>query len=548
MSKTRLAAPPGPTAAEADSAALRRLALLEARVAELLKRQERNELFFEHAVMGILLCDADGRLLDANPRALALLGREAGEVRGHDLREVLLPEDPHAAPMGAGLSAVSRGLPFSMERLLRRADGSHLPVQVDVSPFDPERRLFQVMVQDISARKAAEEARNQALALAEAASRAKSAFLANMSHEIRTPLNGVMGMLQLLADTDPTAEQADYLATAMDSAGALLRILSDILDISRLDSGSMVLAEEDFDLAEVLDPVAASFAHEAALKGLRFSRTVAPDTPSRLRGDAGRLRQILYNLTANAIKYTPSGQVRLEAAGLPEAGDADGLVLEFVVSDTGIGIPADKQEQAFEIFSQADPSLTRAYGGTGLGLAIVKGLARLMGGRIRLSSQEGAGTEVRVRLRFARPRQARRACPDNPLPCLTGMRVLVVEDEAINRLTIRAMLRKFGCDPVLAVNGRQALDLLAEADFDCVLMDVRMPVMDGLTAARAIRDGAAGPRAAAIPIIALTAHAMDEDRQAAFSAGVDAYLVKPVDMQALVRAMGGLACVCGRTA
>ncbi|EHJ45982.1 PAS/PAC sensor hybrid histidine kinase (plasmid) [Solidesulfovibrio carbinoliphilus subsp. oakridgensis] len=537
MSETRTDSGPGPLAA-----ARTRVAALEARVADLLARQERCELFFQHSVMGILIGDAAGRILDANPRALALLGYAAGELCGKNIRDIVHPDDQQAVSVDAGPQAARLGRSFSIERRWRRKNGSWLPVQVDFSQLDAASGLFQVMIQDITARKAAEEATIAALALAETASQAKSAFLANMSHEIRTPLNGVMGMLQLLAGTPTTPEQADYLATAMDSASGLLRILSDVLDISHLDSGRMVLADERFALTDVLEPVAASFAHEAALKSLAFSRRVAPDTPDELRGDPGRVRQILYNLTANAIKYTPSGEVRLEVAPVPGEADAAGATLEFLVADTGIGIAPAMQEQVFEIFSQADPSVTRSYGGTGVGLAIVKGLTDLMGGRVTLCSQEGFGTEVRVRLRFARPGDATRACAAGTPPCLSGRRVLVVEDETINRLTIRAMLRKFDCEPAMAENGRQALALLAEKDFDCVLMDVQMPVMDGLTATRAIRQGEAGVRNPGVPIIALTAHAMDEDRHAAEAAGVTGYLVKPVDMDALVRAMGKAFC------
>ena len=532
----------GPDAPGSLAAARTRVAALEARVAELLARQERCELFFKHSVMGILIGDAAGQILDANPRVLALLGYTAGELCGKNIRDIVHPDDQQAVSVDAGPQAARLGRSFSIERRWRRKNGSWLPVQVDFSQLDAVSGLFQVMVQDITARKAAEEAAASALALAETASQAKSAFLANMSHEIRTPLNGVMGMLQLLAGTPTTPEQDDYLTTAMDSASGLLRILSDVLDISHLDSGRMVLADERFKLTDVLEPVAASFAHEAALKCLTFSRRVAPDTPAELRGDPGRVRQILYNLTANAIKYTPSGEVRLEVAPVPGESGADGVTLEFLVADTGIGIAPAMQEQVFEIFSQADPSVTRSYGGTGVGLAIVKGLTDLMGGRVTLCSPEGCGTEIRVRLRFARPGGAARTCAAGASPCLSGRRVLVVEDETINRLTIRAMLRKFDCEPVMAENGKQALALLAGEDFDCVLMDVQMPVMDGLTATRAIRQGEAGVRNPGVPIIALTAHAMDEDREAAEAAGVSGYLVKPVDMDALARAMGEALC------
>jgi len=533
----RMAVDRNVSASPPQDALKRRVATLEALVSSLRQRHQRSELFFERSVMGILLGDPEGNLLDANPRAQELLGYSHEELRATNIRDIIHPDDLRLVSSQAGPLAALAGLPFTIERRYRRKDGTWLPVQVDFSPLDDTGRVFQIMLQDITARRAAEEAKNAALAQARSASQAKSAFLANMSHEIRTPLNGVMGMLQLLLATSHSPEQDEYLHTAMDAAAALLRLLSDILDFSSLDAGTMTLSDELFTVGDVLDPIIASFTHEAAIKGLEFSCHVAPAIPAHLCGDPARLRQILYNLTGNAIKYTTFGKVELDVTPLPQPDAANLAMLEFAVRDTGIGIPAAKLAHVLDAFAQADASVTRTYGGQGLGLTIVRALAERMGGRILLSSQVGKGTEVRVRLPFVLPPGEASPAPTVVKPCLIGRRVLVVEDEAINRLTMRAMLQRLGCEAVMAENGREGLARLAREDFDCVLMDVRMPLLDGLSATRAVRDGSAGARNPAVPILALTAQALTGDREQALAAGVDGYVVKPVDLDALARAM-----------
>jgi len=517
-----------------------RLADLEAQIAILRENETRYRRFFEQSAMGILLGDATGALLDANPMALTLLGYAKEELLACNIRQIVHPDDQRSLSVTEAPDACFTARVTSLERRYRCKNGTWLPVQVHLRLFDAEKAIYQAMFMDISARRAGEAAREAALAQAEAANRAKSAFLAHMNHEIRTPLNGIMGMLQLALAIGPTPEMQDYLGTAMDSAKALLRILSDILDVSRIDSGRMLLADETFNLDEVLAPIIDSLSHEAEIKGLAFYQRIDPATPVRLRGDPGRLRQILYHLTANAIKYTPAGQVGLEVTTLAHTPTPRVADVEFTVADTGIGIPAAKQEQVFEAFYQADPTMTRPYGGSGLGLAIVRGLAELMGGRVTICSQEGQGTQVRVRLRFDLVDKSLVTQAPDSQPNLSGARILVVEDEAINRLTIRTMLQKLGCQTVMAENGRQALDTLANHDFDCVLMDVQMPVLDGLTATRAIRDAACGVRNPHVPIIALTAHAMPEDRNRAIAAGVNDYIVKPVEMDALARSVSAI--------
>jgi PAS domain S-box-containing protein len=492
----------------------------------------------------------DGQYLGCNQAWEDFLGLSRETVIGKGVAAIFSPDEAAVFTRMDDRLLASGGCQIYETRITGR-NGPRQVICSKACYSDARGRTMGLVgvVTDITSRKEAETAHLRALEAAEAASRAKSAFLATMSHEIRTPLNGILGMLQLLMTTDPSPEQVDYIRTALEAAEALLRILSDVLDISRIESGHMSLVDTPFDLSEVIRPVASSFAHEAASKGLAFVWDIDQDAPDRLRGDPGRLRQILYNLTANAIKYTESGRVGLEVKALPQESEADRVAMHFTVTDTGIGIPGEHLGRIFEAFTQVDPSMTRPYGGAGLGLAIVRGLVDRMGGRIYLCSQEGQGTEIHVTLRFARVPQVEAVRSDRPQPpSLAGVRVLVVEDERVNQITAQAILKKLGCRPDLAVNGREALAALAEADYDCVLMDVQMPVMDGLETTRLLREAAGGARDPKVAVIALTAHAMTGDREAMLAAGMDGYVAKPVEIDELARVMAEVLAAKARTA
>ncbi|HCR12470.1 MAG TPA: hybrid sensor histidine kinase/response regulator, partial [Desulfovibrio sp.] len=504
---------PLPSAAAASPES--RIAALEARLAAVQLEKARCALFFERSVMGILLGDPSGNIRDANPRAAEMLGYDIAALRRMNIRELIHPEDQEAVSVNVGIEAARAGKAFKVERRYRCKDGTWLALQVDFSALDERGELFQVMLQDIGRRKAAEEAKDAALAQARAASEAKSAFLANMSHEIRTPLNGVMGMLQLLKATPLSREQGDYLAMALEASGALLRILSDILDFTQMDGGALGFCEKRFSLPEILDPILAAFAHEASAKGLELRLETDPATPRQLLGDAGRVRQILCCLVGNAVKYTDAGRIVLAVRPLEGAAGEVRVMLEFRVTDTGRGIPAALREKVFEPFFQADATLTRRHGGAGMGLALAKGLVGLMGGEIVLEEADGGGLAAVMRLPFARfaadvvplVRDVMKAAPvAQEATALAGRRILVVDDEAVNRLTLRAILERLGCVAVLAENGRQALARLAAEDFDAVLLDVRLPDHDGYSMARAIRSGEAAVRDPRVPLVAATAH------------------------------------------
>jgi signal transduction histidine kinase/ActR/RegA family two-component response regulator len=381
---------------------------------------------------------------------------------------------------------------------------------------------------------------------AEAANEAKSAFLANMSHEIRTPLNGIVGMLQLMETTSLTDEQEEYVATAIQSSNRLTRLLSDILDISRVEAGQVKIVREPFDLRDALDAITQLFGPSAREKGLDFRVRVDPGIPDELLGDGPRLQQVLSNIAGNAVKFTDRGAIEVEARRMPRTRPNECRVL-FTVADTGIGIGNQALDDLFAPFTQIDSSFSRQYQGAGLGLAITKRLTTLMGGVIAVDSSEGLGSTFYVSIPFGLEDDFPGRTPEpTDTAGETGvkapLRVLVVEDDPINLITANRIVKRLGHEAVPAIDGQKALDALREESFDLVLMDVQMPVMDGVETTKRIRSGEAGEGNRRIPIIAMTAYAMLDDRDKFLAAGMDDYLAKPVDIEsfrtALARAAG----------
>ncbi len=380
---------------------------------------------------------------------------------------------------------------------------------------------------------------------ARAGERAKSEFLAVMSHEIRTPMNGILGFADLLGrSAGLPADCREYAGTIITSSEALLRILDDILDFSRLESGRLLIDKSWFNPREMLRDIKTLIAPQAEEKKIGFEMDVAEDIPVLLEGDAGRLRQILLNLAGNAIKFTERGSVRLGLRRCHQGEGSQGLDLEFFVKDTGPGIPCGCLDHIFEPFTQADSSISRRHGGTGLGLTISRRLTELMDGRLTVESEAGRGSEFVVHVPFRRAKDTADAAPGEPVEPLDDtyaqkypLKILVVEDDRVNLRLIETILRKFGYAPITAQNGLEAVELHASERPDCVLMDIQMPVLDGIEASRRIR-AANPPGGKSTFIAALTANTIPADRQRCFAAGMNDYLNKPVkrtDLASILR-------------
>jgi hypothetical protein len=418
----------------------------------------------------------------------------------------------------------------------------------DASAFD----LYKAAVAVTTIKNLELDARNEALGQAarslaletdraKAASQSKSEFLAAMSHEIRTPLNGVLGMAQSLKYAELPASEMEKVNVILDSGNSLLLLLNDVLDLSKIEAGKLEVAAVPADLRYTIMRTCDLFQAAAEEKGLTFETAIADDIPGALIYDPLRVRQCLSNLISNAIKFTDRGQVRV-AVSTEILADHD-CCLTIAVTDSGIGMGADVQSRLFQAFSQADSSTSRKYGGTGLGLAISRQLARLMGGDLSSASVEGKGSTFTLTIRAKTVAaeegpvvRASAGSADNSSPAsLLGRRILLTDDNAINRQVVRLFLAPLGCEIVEARNGQEALDKLANEAFDLVLLDVHMPVMDGKEAIQRIRASETSWRA--VPVIALTADAMAGDRERLLALGMTDYLPKPLDQRALISKM-----------
>ena len=492
-----------------------------------------QEGFAVHEIVhGASDAPVDVRFVAANPAFKELVGLEPNDVIGKSFYE-LFPDVEDLLIQRYSEVATS-GKPISFDKYFEMTKK-----HVMVTAFQNAPNQFACILTDITSQKAAEQKLKSAKRMAEAANRIKSDFLANMSHEIRTPLNGIVGMLQLLDGTPLDEKQREFIHAATVSSRRLTKLLCDILDHSRIEAGRLSLEDESFNAHDLFSQLKDLFMVTAKQKALDFSVTMDESIPSALRGDVDRLSQILTNLLGNAMKFTPEGSVRLEAYRLSTVRPGTCRVL-FKVSDTGIGIADDTVEHLFSPFIQASGGYTRKFEGVGLGLSICKKLVRLMRGGICLVSNPGKGTEFYVSVTFEMAEEnslEKGNAGKGGVSSCRGKRILVAEDDEINSFAIRNILDLTHAAVSCVTNGQEALEKLHDEDFDLVLMDIQMPVKNGLEATRAIRQGECGEGKAGIPIIALTAYAMAKDKQKLIEAGVDDYVVKPLDQGKLFAAM-----------
>jgi len=487
--------------------------------------------------------DENRRVIFWNKASERLYGYTRQEALGRRLVDLIIPEHMHEQILEETARWMHEGARIpSAELELKHKDGSAVHVYsshvIQLSP-QGKKEMFCVDV-DLSEIKKAHAQLLKAKKLAESANRAKSEFLANMSHEIRTPLNGILGMLQLLETTSQDKEQREYTEAAMKSCDRLTRLLSDLLDLSRIEAGKVSMEDEMFAIKDVVDATMQLFTPVASQKGVDLRLKMDAATPRQVKGDPVRLQQILSNLVGNAVKFTESGYVEVLVS--PLAGE-DGSMrrMLFIVADTGPGISDDKLKRLFKPFTQVSQGFTRQYQGAGLGLAICKNLVEIMGGNMAVASEEGRGTSFHLSVPFhaAEVESAphKKAAKRTAASASCDRRVLLAEDDPVNALATQRLLESAGCSVTLVEDGNQALEALKRESFDVVLMDIQMPVMDGLEATTAIRRGEAGPENTLVPIIAMTAYAMDGDKQTFLGAGMDGYVSKPLTLETLQQAM-----------
>ncbi len=490
----------------------------------------RLNTLLENASEAIVSSSGGSTIVGFNRAAELMFGYAAEEVIGKDV-SILFADYEAAVPVILAALITTPGSSVILDALevpARRKSGEAFPHEFSLSQLEYEGEIVRIgFHRDVSVRKAQEDAMLAARDEAEAANRAKSEFLAAMSHEIRTPLNGVLGMAAAMESTPLSDDQRRMLAVINDSGQILMTLLSDILDLSKIEAGGMVFESTPFDIPASVQAVARLYSETAMAKGVGFEVEVEPAARGWFVGDPTRYRQVLQNLVSNALKFTEAGEVaiKVDAQAAPDGR----WILRTEVRDTGVGIPREAIARLFRKFSQADASTTRRFGGTGLGLAISKQLVEALGGEIEVESDAGRGSRFWFTLPLARS-EARQEVRPAAVAHLDAerstVRILAAEDNKTNQTVLTALLAQADVELVFAYNGLQAVEAASAQDFDVILMDVQMPVMDGLTAARKIR--ALGGTRSLAPIVAVTADAMPEQIASCLAAGMDSHISKPL--------------------
>ncbi len=503
-------------------------------------REEKYRRLIETTAAGYWQIGTDGLTTDVNQAVCKMIGYDRDELLGRPLFEFV--DQDSIKTLQEQIAKMTTTHYRNYELTFVRRNKEKLYANVDSTSIYNENNEFQGsfgIITDITPRVRAEEALSKARDQAEQATRAKSEFLANMSHEIRTPINGVIGMAELMMDSDLDDQQRNYLKTISNEADALLGIINSVLDFSKIEAGKMELEEIPFNLYHTFENFASALAIRAEKKGLELVSYLAPDIPALVTGDPGRLRQILMNLVGNALKFTHEGEIFIKGEKLNQ--DQGRIFLKFSVKDTGIGIPKEKQEKIFESFSQADGSTTREYGGTGLGTTISKQLVELMGGEIGIESEPGKGSTFWFTVGFGL-RQDKDLKESKALAVdLKDLNILIVDDNQTNRYIFTKYLEFFGCFSVCAQNGEQALEILEKTNplkkIDLILMDFQMPGMDGFGVARAIRKNKdLNP----VPIVILSSMGKSGDSLMCREIGIQGYLSKPVRRDELKMIIGSV--------
>jgi PAS domain S-box-containing protein len=510
-----------------------------------LDQRLRDQQFYTRSLIesnidALMTTDPSGIITDVNKQMEALTGCSRDELIGAPFKDCFT--DPERAEAAIKL-VLSVKKVTDYELTARARDGRQTVVSYNATTFYDRSRTLQgvfAAARDVTERKRVEAELQQAKAAAEHASQAKSDFLASMSHEIRTPMNAIMGVADLLAKTDLSAVQEKYVQIFRRAGDNLLDLINDILDLSKVEASQLELERIGFSLKEKLEKVMEMVAPRAKEKGLTLVCEIGPDVPDDVVGDPTRLRQVLLNLLGNAIKFTQSGQVSLRAAPCHEPSSSIlPLRFTFTVADTGIGIPGDKLDKVFERFTQADSSTTRRFGGSGLGLTISKRLVELMGGRIWAESEVGHGTAfaftVPLEIWAANNRPAPVSIGTGPKLPLPALRILLADDSADNCTIMMAYLEHTPYRVEIAATGAIACEKFKEGDYDLVVMDWQMPVMDGLSATRAIRAWEQANDRPPTPIVALTASASKGDKEKCLAAGCTAFLTKPLKQEVLLQ-------------